>query len=135
MKPGAVTYTEELADEICERLAKGETLRAICRDKHMPSEAAVRKWSLDESRPFSAHYARAREAGYRTMADELLEIADKGDLEPMDRRVRIDTRKWLLSKALPKVYGDKLELSGNDDSPLTIQVINYAQSANPDTTE
>ena len=59
------------------------------------------------------------------MADQVMEIADddakdfvmnaKGDLVPdyenINRsRLRVDTRKWLLSKALPKIYGDKLEL-------------------------
>jgi hypothetical protein len=37
--------------------------------------------------------------------------------------LRVDTRKWLLSKMAPKKYGDKLELTGDDKSPLTIQRI------------
>jgi hypothetical protein len=75
---------------------------------------------------------RARESGYHKMADELLEIADDASNDFMERkgkdgeavmvvdhdhiarsRLRVDTRKWLLSKALPKVYGDKLELAGS----------------------
>jgi hypothetical protein len=39
------------------------------------------------------------------------------------QKLRMDTRKWLLSKMAPKKYGDKLELSGDDKSPLTIQRI------------
>ena len=39
-RPGL--YTPELAREICERLAEGETLRSVCRDKHMPDERRVR---------------------------------------------------------------------------------------------
>ena len=35
-------YTYEIAEEICERLAEGETLRSVCRDKHMPDERRVR---------------------------------------------------------------------------------------------
>ena len=35
------------------------------------------------------------------------------------RRLQIDTRKWLLSKLLPKKYGDKLEISDNRADPLT----------------
>ena len=60
------------------------------------------------------------------MADELLEIADDGSNDWMKRqhgadqsyaangehiqrsRLRLDARKWLLSKALLKIYGDKL---------------------------
>jgi hypothetical protein len=38
----------------------------------------------------------------------MLETAD-GDGDPVRDRLRVDTRKWLLSKALPKIYGDKVE--------------------------
>jgi hypothetical protein len=52
------------------------------------------------------------------MADELIEIADGGD-DPARDRLRVDARKWLLSKALPKVYGDKIDHQhGATDDPL-----------------
>lgn len=132
-------FTKALADKICERLAAGETLRAICRDEDMPGEATVRRWAMDDHEQFSAQYAKAREIGYATLADELLEIADDGtndyvekerengtkhivfDAEHVQRsRLRADTRKWLLSKALPKVYGDKIEHTGPAGGPLVI---------------
>ena len=34
------------------------------------------------------------------------------------RKLQIDTRKWMLSKMLPKIYGDKLELTGDKENPL-----------------
>jgi hypothetical protein len=113
-------YTDELADRICEKLAQGKTLRAICREAGMPAEATVRSWALDldNHASFAAKFARAREIGYHTMADEILDIADHPDERTVNRdRLRIDTRKWLLSKALPKIYGDKrvvdVEVNGN----------------------
>ena len=45
-------------------------------------------------------------------ADEILSIADDEKLDPHDRRIRVDSRKWLLSKVLPKIYGDKVDVSG-----------------------
>jgi hypothetical protein len=81
----------------------------------------------------------AREIQAHTLADELLEISDDGSNDWMERkgkderggwelngeniqrsRVRIDTRKWLLSKMLPKVYGDKTEVAvtGANGGPL-----------------
>lgn len=96
----------------------------------MPPESTVRLWANDDRGGFAAQYARAREIGYATMADELLEIADdsSGDAvidedgatranpEFASRsRLRVDTRKWLLSKALPKVYGDRLDLNAKHD--------------------
>jgi Bacteriophage Sf6, terminase small subunit-like len=62
-------FSPELADRLCERLADGETLRAICRDEGMPDERTVRRWALDDLEGFSTQYARAREIGYQGMAD------------------------------------------------------------------
>lgn len=103
-----VRYSDELGDLICQRLRNGETLRSICESEDMPTESTVREWASEDT-PFAAHYARARELGYQKMADDLVAIAD----EPGDahrNRLRVDTRKWLLSKALPKIYGDRIEV-------------------------
>lgn len=56
-------------------------------------------------------YARAKAKGLEAMADDIVAIADQDDLDPNDKRVRIDTRKWLLSKLAPKQYGDKLDVA------------------------
>jgi hypothetical protein len=36
------------------------------------------------------------------------------------RRLQVDARKWMLAKALPKLYGDRIaaELTGKDGAPL-----------------
>lgn len=69
------------------------------------------------------------------MADELVEIADDGTNDTYEddegkvktnydvlgrSKLRSDVRQWLLSKALPKVYGNKTttELTGADGAPL-----------------
>ena len=114
-------YTDALGAQICERLASGATLRAICRDDGIPSESTVRSWAIDTDHPFSAQYARARETGYSLMADELVEIADGTDSDAVGDdpsvvqrdRLRVETRKWLLSKALPKVYGERTAVDLN----------------------
>jgi hypothetical protein len=51
-------------------------------------------------------------------AEEVLTIADNTTLDPQDRRIRVDTRKWLLSKILPRVYGDKLTVGGDPKAPI-----------------
>lgn len=85
---------------------------------------------MDDVEGFAERYARARETGFEVLADELTEIADETahdtvkDAQGNDRpnnewisrsKLRVDTRKWLLSKMLPKVYGDKLTLDGQVD--------------------
>jgi hypothetical protein len=132
MIKGSITYTRELADLICERLASGESLTAICRDAHMPNETAVRKWALKDHDGFSLRYARARELQLEHLADEILEISDDGRNDWMERggfevpngehiqrsKLRSDNRKWLLSKLKPERYGDRMEHVGAGGSPL-----------------
>lgn len=128
-------YTGELADRICLRLAAGETLIAICRDDEMPAESTVRAWALEDREGFSAKYTRAREIGYHHMGDELIEIADTtqegvtikesdkgtetrtGDMIE-HRRLRVEARKWMLARALPKIYGDKIQVDATHHHDL-----------------
>jgi hypothetical protein len=89
----------------------------------MPAESTVRLWVLDDVEGFAALYARARLVGYHTIADDIVDIADnpENDAASVNRdRLKVDTRKWLLSKALPKIYGDKLtaEVTGKDGGPI-----------------
>lgn len=145
--PGRNTiYTDEIGDTIEARLAGGETLIAICRDEGMPDERTVRGWALKPQHPFYPKYTRGRELGYMRMADELIHIMDDGQNDWMARqiaemaeddprriawqlngehvarsRLRIDGRKWLLSKALPKIYGDKVALTDAEGGKLVIE--------------
>lgn len=43
-------------------------------------------------------------------------------------RLRVDTRKWLLSKMLPKKFGDKIEqqITGKGGAPLSSPTFNIA---------
>jgi hypothetical protein len=112
-------------------MAEGESLRQICKDESMPCMSTVLKWSR-EIPEFSQHYAQAREALLEHWAEEINEIADDGSNDWMQRelangrivtvvddehisrsRLRVDTRKWLLSKLLPKRFGDSTEVNLN----------------------
>ena len=50
------------------------------------------------------------------------------DLDPNDKRIRVDTRKWLASKLKPKKYGDvnKVELTGKDGGAVEVDHFNAA---------
>lgn len=120
-------FTQAIADIICDRLAEGQSLRSICESGKIPCQSTIFKW-LREQPEFSQQYARARESQVEHYANEILEIADDGrndtttdchgkvivDHDVIARsRLRVDTRKWLMSKLAPKKYGDKLELGGS----------------------
>lgn len=124
-------YTPKLAYEICERLAKGNSLKSICLDKRMPREGTIYRWVLEDREGFHEKYARAREIQAEKMFEELLEIADDGSNDLMTvrkgnteyemenkevvnrSRLRVDTRKWYLSKVLPKKFGDKIDVTSD----------------------
>jgi hypothetical protein len=100
-------YTQEVASLICNRLADGESLRAICLDDDMPARETVRGW-LIRLPEFAGQYARARGEQGDAYADEIVAIADDKDEDANSRRVRIDARKWAAGKLRPDVYGEKV---------------------------
>jgi hypothetical protein len=101
-------YTPELGDKICAGISKRISLVRICEsDEAMPEVRSVYRW-LREHPEFCQNYMRAREDQADYIADELIEITDDSALEPADKRIRVDARKWLASKYKPKVYGDKI---------------------------
>ena len=133
----SVPYNAALGERICALLRDGLTLNQVCKLEGMPTEAAVRQWASNPDHPITANYARAREIGYQRMADEIIQISDDSsgdtyeDADGNERvnhdhiqrsRLRVDTRKWLLSKALPKMYGDKVALTDAEGGPVQIVV-------------
>lgn len=131
-----LAYTPELAAKICERLAAGDSLRRICRDIGI-DESTPRWWVVEDREGFAAQYRKARDMGMECMLDELLDIADdkskdtyidedgneRCNKEWLNRsRLRVDTRKWYMSKVAPKRYGDKLEttLKGDPEAPIAL---------------
>ena len=136
--PGKPTrFTQALADEICEQLADGKSLRSICQREDMPTKAAVFRW-LGEQEAFADQYARARESQADALADDIVDIADTpktgqkkttradGKVEITEgdmiehRRLQVDARKWVAAKLKPKKYGDRVahELTGKDGGPI-----------------
>jgi hypothetical protein len=110
------SYSDDIANTICVRLAKGESLRSICRDPAMPVRQTVVTWLLNpEHKSFLDHYETARKLGYSEMFEELTEIADDTTGETQRDRLRVDTRKWYLSKVAPKIYGDKLDFTSGGE--------------------
>lgn len=122
-------YSEELSKIICERLANGESLVAICKDESIPHRSTIHDW-LNPNHPtyqkdFADKYARAREDQADFKADEIEDIADKvinGEIRPDAARVAIDAKKWTASKLRPKRYGDKIEHAIEQDTLEKITV-------------
>jgi hypothetical protein len=106
------SYSDEIAETICTRIANGEGLRAICRDEEMPGRQTVLDWLNDEKRlDFRTRYARAREIQGDYLDEEMQAVADTATPETVHvARLRVLTMQWRASKLAPKKYGDKVEL-------------------------
>lgn len=153
---GATTiFTEELGTLICSRIAMGESLKAICREKDMPSAPTVIHWVMKDP-VFREQYRLAREIQAELMGDEILDISDDGTNDWMEKRnkdgevigwiengealrrshLRVESRKWVAARLLPKKWGDKVsaEVTGADGQPLIQNTIS-PRDLTPETRE
>lgn len=122
-------YRVETAIEICKRISRGETLKSICEEPNMPSKSAFLDWVDADFDRLADRYTTARAKLMDHWADEIVAIADDQTAEPNDRRVRVETRKWLMSKLAYRRYGDKLIHSGDPENPLVIAHRRVAEQA------
>jgi hypothetical protein len=111
-------YTDDIATAICDRLAEGESLRAICATEGMPDKATVLRW-IGRHKEFRDQYAWAREAQADDILEEILEIAKEVkktdaqgkvtwvvDKEHIARcSLRIDALRGIVGLLAPKKYG------------------------------
>ena len=124
---GMAEFSQDLFDRICERIADGDSIRAICLETDMPSKASVMRWLAADS-ALSDQYARAREMQADHEFDEIKAIADLASAEDVQvARLRVDARKWRAGKLRPKVYGDKVELGGPGGGPLQVLIQRFAE--------
>lgn len=132
-------FDQAVADEICDKIASGKSLRTICgveRDDFMPGQTVVYRW-LRDNEGFAKQYAHARELQAETLVDEIIEIADSPNAtvdkdgapvvrDPARDRLRIDARKWFASKVVPKKYGDKVDLNHGGEVGLVVNIKRFS---------
>lgn len=126
------TYSEKTADAICERIATGESLRAICAENGMPGLSTVFGW-LDKHKYFRNKCAHAREVQADVMADMVLDTAISCTAaSAIADKVKISAFQWRAAKLKPKSYGEKVtnEITGANGAALPpMQII--VQAAKP----
>jgi hypothetical protein len=120
-------YMKTLGDEICTRIAGGESLRAICRESDKPVLSTVLLWVVDEKhKHFSEQYARSRIAAGYSHADEMLELRHRvvdGELEPQAAKVVMDALKWGAERMAPKKHGAHQTIEHSVDNDLAERLI------------
>ena len=117
-------YNEKLANKIYIAIStSSKGITRLCKeDKSLPDQDTVYKWIADKPE-FLEIYLKAKRNQMNYLCEQMLDIADdtehdykknrEGNIvannELVNRsRLKIDTRKWLMAKLMPKVYGDKI---------------------------
>ncbi len=128
---------DEIFNYVCKEIESGKTLRNILKEDKMPSSRTFFAW-LDLYPDKVKQYARATELRAEAIFDDILSIADQNEndtyindfgLEVVNNdviqrsRLRIDARKWVLSKLNPKKFGDKTDVTSGGEKLQTIQSI------------
>lgn len=138
-------YSDELAARICREVATStDGLEKICADNaDFPNPKTIYGWRLDIE-DFSKKYDAAKRLQADLLASEIMNIADDSSRDTITKmnsqgeeyevantewvarsRLRVDTRKWIASKLLPKVYGDhnKIENLEAENSDLKREML------------
>lgn len=125
-------YTEELGKRICDVVATHSCglNKLTSMFDWMPDKTTINEWRWSNS-SFSTQYTKAKIAQSELMAEDCIDIADdtsnditynkNGDevcnTEFVNRsRLRVDTRKWIAAKLLPKIYGDMQRTDSGDNN-------------------
>lgn len=128
-------------------IESGASIHRACREvKGAPLPQTFQRWCREDPSLFE-RYTQSRLIGYLTFAEDIQEIADnphqgittvittrsdgveeKVTKEDMlgHRQLQVATRKWLLSKMLPKVFGDRLTVNENNSDSLNAALLAIA---------
>lgn len=127
-------FDQSIADQLCAWLAEGRSLNKFCALEGNPAATTIRRWK-EQSAEFRSQYAQARLDQYYFWADQIVDISDDGvndtylddkgnvrtDHDVIHRsKLRVESRKWLLSKRLPAEFGDQVSASDQKVEPKTL---------------
>lgn len=121
---GLRKVTPELLDQIFERIARGETMVEICKQKGMPGQTAIYR-AIESDLEVRKKYAHARSQQADTFAEQIVAESRKAKDAQLGR-LRMDALKWAASKIAPKKYGDRVELEHSGDQPAIVVKIGDA---------
>lgn len=134
-----MAYDKEIVfPMILSEIEEGNSLRSILVRDEMPSRYTFFEW-LKDDKDKANQYARACEFRADIIFEDILTIADdsandftltdigdgiqveKFNAEAVQRsRLRVDSRKWVLSKMNPKKYGDRIQNEHSGEIATTI---------------
>lgn len=126
-----MAYSRSEADRVCALLATGISLRTIHKDHMGPAPSTFLDWVREHHEDLAEQYTRALQDRHEILGDAILDVADDPTIDPQDKRIRVDARKWILARMLPKKYGDRraLEVSGPEGGPVPLTAVDLVKEA------
>ena len=115
-----VRYSPKLTDEICRRIAPGEPIRWILREKTKPNWDTLRRW-MEKYPQFGEKYAKAMEHRADYIAHKMVELASRCEKEPKNAngyKVAASILQWQAAMGNPKKYSEKLLMQHEDITPM-----------------
>jgi hypothetical protein len=107
---------------LCNHIATGKTLSSWAKKAGF-DHSSVLRWIRADPEGRLKTYRDARQMQAESAMDTLLDLVDEkmpsdehGRMDSAavnDKRLRIDTRKWIAGKLYPSVYGDKVGIEAN----------------------
>lgn len=129
-------YTEELATDICCRVAAGDDVQSVCNAVGI-SLRTLHLWR-EVHEDFMQAYARARHRSGEASESRIQGVMDavrNGEIDSNTARVLLDGEKWLAAKRAPRTHGDKIELEHSGQVNTAMLVTVNVQSHLPATPE
>ncbi len=115
----ALQITTEITNQICEKLMSGLPLTRICEAKDLPSLSTVHRL-INKDPSFAKQIIQARKVGCQFYLDKMIdELETVSNKDVGIVREKLHHYRWLASKLLPSLYGDKQEVI--QDTKITIQ--------------
>jgi hypothetical protein len=126
---GKKTYNKEqkeaILNSIFEDISKGISLRKACKNIGIP-RITFFDW-IDKDQSKADLYTRARQQGIEARFESIEEdYNEEPQRDPETgkidsawvqlQRLKIDSKKWELSKLAPKKYGDKIDVTSKGES-------------------
>lgn len=137
-----------IARKVFAEMAGGKSFNKACLELGLTHATVMNWWRREIKNPtpeyvemqevLANEYEDARRCMLEAIVEETMAIADDStrdtyivrddDGEPVELRLdrdnvnrsklQVETRKWLLSKLAPELYGDSLKLTGDAEKPL-----------------
>jgi len=127
-------FDVERGNRVCEAIANGETLRSIAAREGINNSTIFswQRWDEEFAKQYAQAMADRADNDFEKLADMMEAEPERGKFGIDNgwanwQKTRIDTLKWIVCHRLPKKYSDRLQLAGDDETPVKL-VVEYVGS-------